>query len=308
MMRKGPEALAPYPCMPGTWLTSARDLQDLTGSSCRQPDTLLYIGADLDVYMLTLMQPWETTAVYFDKLESEPKGEELTLMYEREHRKDPRPAWRTSSYAFRPCRYRACAEPLTRVLHDRMVQEPSLFAQVRVDGNMSISFELQRQRGIARSLRYVVGWHGTLKRWSMMAEFRGRVSTLAAPGAALNLPLQLFEASTQISPELGFWSPCARHGSLILTVAEAKMFFPSHFAGLHFLCERQLATYGFEDTLVGRRRLDAVEGPSDDEGSKLAMYCVGVNLRGHGRNESHHNGVEHFEMPPACQHGNTHVS
>ena len=187
-------------CAAGTWLRA----RNTSSSACKQPDVLLYIGADLDLQLLALMQPWETTAVFVDPLENDAILHNLTRNYERKHEMDPRPAWRQSSLPFRPCHQLSCAEPLTWLLHDRMVQDPAQFARVRVIGNLSISFELQQHRGIGRTLRYVVDLSENDE--STFAEFQGRVSTMAAPGAAGNLGPSHFGTGGA-----GLWSPWLAH-------------------------------------------------------------------------------------------------
>ena len=63
-----------------------------------QPSTLLYLAADADVGMVTLMQPWETRAVYIDPLSDDwshgGQGQAVVEGYKRSHAKDPRPYFR----------------------------------------------------------------------------------------------------------------------------------------------------------------------------------------------------------------------
>ena len=141
-------------------------------STCK-PDTMLYIGPDLDVHMLKLMQPWERQAVYIDALSSEGYDEEEAkkagldaggplASYMNNHRNDHRSAWKRTSAQLRPCgSHTQCAAPLTEALAMRMQQDAG-FDHVHILGNLTIRFELRRELGVPRTLRYIVGDVGRL--------------------------------------------------------------------------------------------------------------------------------------------------
>ena len=71
-----------------------------------QPSTLLYLAADADVGMVTLMQPWETRAVFIDPLSDDwshgGQGQAVVEGYKRSHAKDPRPYFRMTTQPLRP--------------------------------------------------------------------------------------------------------------------------------------------------------------------------------------------------------------
>ena len=128
-------------------------------------DTLLYIGADLDVHMLQLMQPWERQAIFVDSFHGDsfyygPSAQNGTndsplAHYTREHRNDRRSAWRDGSGALRPCTGMRCVAPLTQKLIARMKQVLG-FMRIHELGNLTVRFELCREPGVKRTLRYVM--------------------------------------------------------------------------------------------------------------------------------------------------------
>ena len=76
-------------------------------------DTFVYIGADIDVQMLSHLLPWETRAVFVDPFV---QSLQSVSYYTRNHRKDPRPAYRQTSTALRPWRGRAADVLMLRKL------------------------------------------------------------------------------------------------------------------------------------------------------------------------------------------------
>ena len=134
-------------------------------SACPPGDTLLYLGADIDVQMVKQMQPWEHHAVFFDGLLGEENRTENAAFnwvaegYARNHRNDPRPSYRLTSNPLRPCPRQRCAGQLTQLLQQRLT-DTSGVQRVQVVGSLRLQFELRREPTVVRTLRYVVGTWG----------------------------------------------------------------------------------------------------------------------------------------------------
>ena len=144
----------PYP-PPGSYCSTPHWRNEASSTTSCNPDTLLYLGADLDVHMLKYMQPWERQAVFYDQFKDDAVPPDLLLHYEDVHRRDSRPAWKNSSRNMRPCPKRECAWPLTQLLQARMEEDPA-FTRVRAVANLTIRFELRRQYGLTRTLHYML--------------------------------------------------------------------------------------------------------------------------------------------------------
>ena len=220
------------------------------------PDTLLYIGADVDINMLKLMQPWEKSAVFFDGMLDRYGNTDLKSTMEAEyinrHQGDVRPSWRRTSGNLRPCKQLSCAEPLTILLKERM-EEDGAFSHVFSQGNLSIEFELQWQPGLTRTLRYVVG--GPTIGAELLTSLQGRVSTIAMLAAADLGARRLRDQLKRTIPD------CICNATLIAALHES--FVVSRFAPI---LSRHAHPYPLGDTLSGRRL-------ADTEGS-VGVYCV----------------------------------
>lgn len=281
-------AAPPYcqpPPTPLSWRTSASSNR----SSCR-PDTLLYIGADVDVHMLKLMQPWERHAIFVDSMTGDGfvnvrQGDDVLDRYLSTHRYDGRPSWRTSSAALRPCTQLRCAAPLTRLLQARMEEDPA-FTRVRVAGNLSLRFELRSHYGLVRSLRYyVTGADVLLKRgliWKEMPYLR--VSTIAMPGSAgMASGHELRTAFRQMLPS------CLCYATIVASPGERSI-----LGSIGAISGERQHRYASGDTLSGRRRrrrrlsaepvtLPAGDGAEldhttegDDTHGRVSVFCVDV--------------------------------
>eukprot|EP00316_Scyphosphaera_apsteinii_P022536 CAMPEP_0119317432 /NCGR_PEP_ID=MMETSP1333-20130426/43119_1 /TAXON_ID=418940 /ORGANISM="Scyphosphaera apsteinii, Strain RCC1455" /LENGTH=151 /DNA_ID=CAMNT_0007323365 /DNA_START=408 /DNA_END=860 /DNA_ORIENTATION=+ len=142
--------------------------------------------------MLKLMQHWERHAYFLDGFigvedrEENARVNHIGESYARSHSNDPRPAWRSSSNHIRPCRGR-CHHSLMQLVLGRMNEDPA-FTHIQVLGNLSVNFELRRELGRTRTLQYVLAESGSHEWDVALLALRGRVSTLAVPGAAGILP------------------------------------------------------------------------------------------------------------------------
>ena len=266
-----PQLLVPPPACFGNSLENGSvDVSNTT--RCRQGDSLLYVGADLDVHMLKLMQPWEREAIFVDPMTDHHgrfsasaqrgEGDSPLSHYVRRHHADRRPAWMQTSASFRPCTNLLCAPSLTSLLEARMQQDAG-FSRVKVLGNLTLRFELRREPGLARTLRYVVadsedvfqgpheGEGSSAKLWGgTYASLHHRLSTLAMPGAAGNAPAHLMGSA------LRHWiPPCVCLLSVIAMRGEQDFVeMIGRVIGRH-----DALAYPLDDTLAGRRQL-AVPG------------------------------------------------
>ena len=229
-------------------------------ATCR-PNTLLYVGADVDVHMLKLMQPWETQAVYFDSMKlnygAQP-GYDLTSKYNEVHEGDTRSAWKKTSAGLRPCPQLRCAGPLTELLQQRMKQERG-FAHVRVRANLCIEFSLRSSPEVTRSLKYVIaeGWR------EVLASLRGRVSTVAMVGAAvLGIRHIGRDSLASVIPD------CMSNVTLVATRADADLI--SEFGPILSQHDQR---YPSRDIMAGRRVSDqlADTGGNNDEVSTTSV-------------------------------------
>ena len=210
------------------------------------PDTLLYVGADVDVHMLKFMQPWETQAIYFDGMKLNYGSEDeadVTRYYRFDHRSDTRSAWQKTSASLRPCPELQCASPLTELLVERMKQENG-FSHVRAHANLSIEFALRSAPNLTRSLTYVIAEDGH----SLLESLRGRVSTVAMVGAAGVGIGQLGDVLGSVFPA------CLRNATLVATKGEGLK-----IAELAPIVSRHERHYPLSDTLAGRRFLQPTE-------------------------------------------------
>ena len=252
-----------YACGKPWWtqqLQHRRHIMDSSGSVCQPPDSLLYVGADLDVYALTLMQPWERTAIFVDHLLGDETMMKMLVKYEARHRNDPRLAWRQSSLRLRPCTQSWCAANLTSQLVQRMVDMPDLFTRVRALGNLSIAFELNNQLGIARELKYVIG---RSQARHIKRGMRGQISTVVALAALGNLKAAHFL----------WWQPaCSQDKIAVYTTQHEAAEFFSKFK-MRVVCESEeelLAPYPSRDTFSGRRL-------SRRHNTDTFAYCIQSN-------------------------------
>ena len=245
------------------------------------PDALLYVGADLDVHMLKMMQPWETLAVFIDDFTGGDGGyaTHRAMAYQRAHSDDPRTHWRWSSASIRPCPDARCMKPLMRMVVGRMKQDAE-FTQVHMEklaanedriANATVLFQLQRQPGVTRRLSYVIGTVGSHELARVVQSLRGRVSTLASPGASGNILHSGFVSAI----------PSCIRGNLTLIAASHEANMVSRFAPV---THAAMQPYPTGDMVSGRRLLHR-----DHEDSStphryratntgfLTVFCVDAN-------------------------------
>ena len=265
--------------MPPTRLPPAtREPCSLPTSSCllneTLPDALLYIGADIDLRVVQLMQPWETRAILMEPLESTEKDVdqhmfETLIHYRQMHKSDPRPAYRETSDAVRKCKKRrtpGCELDFSRLLRDRLEQaegivDVQVLRNITPDELYGHCFEssrtmhgcLQKSAHFAfklrgnpqqKTLRYVIPQREASPRaWRGFARhFRGTVSTLAAQGAAGNIGEFIENVGER------FWPSCLTSVSLLAGKHEREF-----VSALGTLVSESRTLYPFDDTLTGRR-------------------------------------------------------
>ena len=226
--------------------------------------------------MLTLLQPWERHAIFVDPMtaDGDPKANaEIFRGYASTHAHDLRPSWRTGSDRLRPWQ-ESYASPLTHLLRARMEEHPAI-ARVKALGNLTIHFELRRQPGYVRTLRYLVSFSDAFSRDVLrgMHALSQRVSTIAMPGAAGNWAFQ--------RPMLDRMFPdCLCQMTLLASVGERDLIVER----IGPIKGQTRHPYPVEDTLAGRRKLSTGD---DDEGiakaaeaqGELGVFCVDLVSR-----------------------------
>ena len=151
-------------------------------------DTFLYIGSDIDVSILTHMQPQETRAIFVDNFQAADRlGPNTEWLHEHMH--DERAAYRQTSAFLRPLDKRNASQIqlLQKLVLGRLKWVPGVqAARVLSDRHLEYSFTLF---GIGRSLSFVIAEAIFEAGLSRRCRFDGiRLSTLAFPGKQPVLP------------------------------------------------------------------------------------------------------------------------
>ena len=143
-------------------------------------DTFLYMGSDVDVSLLRLLQPWETRAVFYDTFLA--PGENLPIhpfeAYAKAHRFDSRRSHRETTLPLRPVNNssarRRLGELVLRRLHD---EERNNISDARMLGDAQALRFRFLLNGVRRTLRLYIdnGFVGYL-------DHLHRLSTYATPG------------------------------------------------------------------------------------------------------------------------------
>ena len=143
---------------------------------------------------------------------------------------------------------------LTHLLMARMLQTRA-FASVSMVGILSLRFQLRRERGLNRSLRYYISDSFHFFREPISAALAGNVSTLAMPGSAGNYRNIGLSRLSRLVPT------CSCLATVIMSRGEANSSVgPSRFGHVW----RQTAlSYPSADTLMGRRSRRLQETSAD---------------------------------------------
>ncbi len=213
--------------------------------TCR-PDTLLYLGADVDTQMLEQLQPWELNAVYSDAMIGRVDRAENARInnvaedFARHHADDERRAYRLTSNAFRPCPYLSCAAPLTALVQARL-EASRVFEGVHVPRNLSFRFEMG---GRARRLDYMVAdFQVFVESKFMQHHVAHRVSTVGLLGSAqMGAPKDMRRLLHLIVPK------CLRAVRVIASPHDREF-----ISRIRPILHEEDVAYAVGDTLAGRR-------------------------------------------------------
>mmetsp|Transcript_11353 Transcript_11353/g.19032 ORF Transcript_11353/g.19032 Transcript_11353/m.19032 type:complete len:284 (+) Transcript_11353:148-999(+) len=159
-------------------------------------DTFVYFGADVDVALLRILQPWETRAIFWDRYGSivDDESDDSSIVnvfrnWEVEHKDDKRRSYRETTLPIRADNALASLQPhaierLGSLVFRRLAETPP-YSHVQQKDNLSFSFHLG---GVPRQLDFIIGEidirgiYGRYRSYFFGAMGNKRVSTLAYPG------------------------------------------------------------------------------------------------------------------------------
>lgn len=233
--------------------------------TCGTANTLLYLGADIDMQMLKYLGANETHAIYVDPLVSSTGGLDD---YAKVHATDPRPWYRNTSMLLRPFTKHAVPQ-LHELLLGRLAHEIGLRADPTVLANMTIRFAMS---GKERVLRYAVAdvWRFACdqRQRPVLEGAIGKVSTLGMIGVKIPLIVMRW---------LGHLLRIGRCSQIrVICVAEDRDAYQAAFGPL--LLSSRLYGYRTRDTLSAPEEYHG-ETQGDDDGDVWSNVFSTASLR-----------------------------
>lgn len=179
-------------------------------------DAFLYLGSDIDVSLLRFMEPWETSAYFWDDMEAH--SEYSYSAFSSDHEQDPRPSYRETTAPLRPLNTSdSTAVARFSSLVQRRLAETGPFSAVQPHPSDPLAWHFTFE-GVRRSLNFIVepinahslrlGIFGRSRGSSSGGRsgshgYRGRVSTLALVGFSLpfRVPYRLRQMMNALLPD-----------------------------------------------------------------------------------------------------------